>query len=219
MKNTRNASARWLSICSLIIAITTGCGQVSSPESAAQASNDADQSVKQSVSHTATIRLPPPVHGAVFRVASSEAMGTKQEAFLKCAACHGLRPPNSENSKSSHMDEFHQGLKISHGQLTCVSCHNANDNYSSLKLADGRTVPFEESMTLCAQCHGPQYRDYEHGAHGGMSGYWDLRRGERVRNHCQHCHDPHVPSYPKFRPAPPPQDRFKPSHSTLGSKS
>ena len=215
----KNAGCWWLSIYSLVMAVTTGCGKVPSQETSTPPARESQQSVKQSVIQTTTIRPPPPVLGAVFRVESTEAMGTKQEAFLKCAACHGLRPPNNENANSSHLDEFHQGLKISHGQLTCVSCHNANDNYSSLKLADGRTVAFEESITLCAQCHGPQYRDYEHGAHGGMSGYWDLGRGERVRNHCQHCHDPHVPSYPKFRPAPPPQDRFKPKHSTLGSKS
>lgn len=151
-----------------------------------------------------------------FASKSPEQMQLRTRAIFS-AACHSLRPSNPENSKPGHLDEFHQGLRFSHGQLSCVSCHNPGDNYSSLRLADGRSVPFEESITLCAQCHGPQYRDYERGAHGGMAGYWDLKRGDRVRNHCQHCHDPHVPNYPKFYPAAAPQDRFQPSHGKEGA--
>jgi formate-dependent nitrite reductase cytochrome c552 subunit len=62
-------------------------------------------------------------------------------------------------------------------------------------------------MQLCAQCHGPQYRDYRHGAHGGMAGHWDLAKGGRVRNNCIDCHDPHSPKYPTVRPAGGPLDR------------
>ena len=60
----------------------------------------------------------------------------------------------------------------------------------------------------CAQCHGPQYRDYRHGAHGGMRGHWDLSRGPRERNHCVACHDPHAPAFGQFEPVPGPRDRF-----------
>jgi hypothetical protein len=64
-------------------------------------------------------------------------------------------------------------------------------------------------MTLCAQCHGPQFRDYQHGAHGGMSGFWDLSKGGRTRNNCIDCHDPHAPKYPTVTPARGPNDRFQ----------
>jgi hypothetical protein len=69
-------------------------------------------------------------------------------------------------------------------------------------------VEFADVMKLCAQCHGPQFRDYQHGAHGGMNGYWDLSRGGRSRNNCIDCHDPHAPAYVGAIPAPRPRDRF-----------
>jgi formate-dependent nitrite reductase cytochrome c552 subunit len=157
------------------------------------------------------------VTGAVYRLQAFGDQGGEAQSSLQCFACHSLKPPNLESASGQDLDQFHQGLQFAHGQLTCASCHNARDNYSTLKLADGRAIPFEESITLCAQCHGTQYRDYLHGAHGGMTGYWDLSRGERVRNHCQHCHDPHAPRYPTFQPAAPPQDKFKPVHALEGA--
>ena len=107
---------------------------------------------------------------------------------------------------------FHQDLEVVHGNLTCLSCHNEKD-YDTLRLADGRSVPFERVMELCAQCHGSQARDYAHGAHGGMSGYWDTKRGEQVRNQCTHCHDPHKPDFPQMRPTFKPRDRFLVPHT------
>lgn len=77
-----------------------------------------------------------------------------------------------------------------------------------LHLADGTRLELVEALSLCGQCHGLQRRDYAHGAHGGMNGYWDLHAGPRTRNHCVHCHDPHQPKYPRLLPAPPPRDRF-----------
>ena len=65
-----------------------------------------------------------------------------------------------------------------------------------------------EALTLCSQCHGPQRRDYDHGAHGGMTGYWDRSRGGRQRNHCVDCHDPHQPAYVGGLPVPAARDRF-----------
>ena len=102
-----------------------------------------------------------------------------------------------------------------HGDLSCLSCHNPDD-YGTLRLADQRAVLYRDVMTLCAQCHGPQYRDYLHGAHGGMNGYWDLTKGPRTRNSCIHCHDPHAPAFPSMRPTFKPRDRFLESHESLG---
>ncbi len=98
-------------------------------------------------------------------------------------------------------------MRYAHGERTCLSCHNARD-YDTLRLADGSALAYRNVIKLCAQCHGPQYRDYRHGSHGGMNGYWDLSRGPRYRNNCVDCHDPHAPAYPRVRPAPPPRDRF-----------
>lgn len=134
-----------------------------------------------------------------------------QPISVACNTCHATRPPNAELRVGGNLAIFHQGLKGNHGNLTCVSCHDSNEGYQTLRLADGKSLPFTEVMQLCAQCHGPQFRDYSHGAHGGMTGYWDLTQGPRQRNNCIDCHDPHSPKYPTVRPARGPQDRFQSS--------
>ena len=121
---------------------------------------------------------------------------------VACSVCHSTRPPNL-NASAAKLDEFHQGLKVAHGQVSCLACHDQR-NYDRLHLADGKPVAFPDVMTLCGQCHGPQLRDYQHGAHGGMRGYWDLQRGGRIRNTCSDCHDPHAPAYPQVQPVFPP---------------
>ena len=141
-----------------------------------------------------------------------------QTAGVPCSTCHAEMVRGPMKQRPEQLTDFHRNMEFGHGEMTCGSCHAAQ-NRDRLKLADGRTIAFEETMQLCAQCHGPQMRDYEHGAHGGMSGHWDLSQGPRVRNHCVNCHDPHAPAYPKVQPAPPPRDRFlnygkHESHST-----
>ena len=96
---------------------------------------------------------------------------------------------------------------VEHGDLRCQACH-APPDYAELHLADGRRVGRDAQIALCSQCHGTQRRDYDHGAHGGMSGYWDLEQGERTRNTCTDCHDAHAPAYRPVWPAPGPRDRF-----------
>jgi hypothetical protein len=127
---------------------------------------------------------------------------------IACATCHTTNPANVEARLGTSLKLFHQGLTGKHAALSCVSCHNSAEGYGSLRLADDKSVPYSEVMTLCAQCHGPQFRDYQHGAHGGMAGHWDLTKGGRVRNNCINCHDPHAPKYPTVTPAAGPNDRF-----------
>lgn len=129
-------------------------------------------------------------------------------AEVACATCHTTRTP-APTRNTEDLDEFHQGLVMKHGDLSCLSCHNS-DNYDTLKLADGTEVGFENVMQLCAQCHGPQSRDYHNGSHGGMNGYWDLSRGPRQRNACTVCHDAHAPAYPQLMPVFPPKDIILP---------
>jgi len=133
-----------------------------------------------------------------------------QPVAVACATCHSNLTPNPATRSAAQLTEFHQGLDVAHGDLSCLSCHNRND-YDTLGLADGTSVPFPDVMTLCSQCHGPQARDYAHGAHGGMTGYWDLTKGPRTRNNCVDCHDPHGPAFPTVLPVFPPQDRFPPA--------
>ncbi|WP_372724465.1 hypothetical protein, partial [Novipirellula sp.] len=126
---------------------------------------------------------------------------------IACSTCHSVREPNFANRSPADLDQFHQGMTFSHGSTTCYSCHHPDDA-DSLRLADSTKVQYVDVMTLCAQCHGPQYRDYQHGAHGGMNGYWDLTRGPQTRNNCIDCHDPHVPAFPQMQPTFKPRDRF-----------
>ncbi len=130
-----------------------------------------------------------------------------QPVTASCQTCHTTREPNLENRQPEDLTEFHQGMIISHGQISCLSCHN-RDDYDSLKLADGTRVDYTDVMDLCSQCHGTQRRDFDRGAHGGMVGYWDLSRGPRYRNNCVDCHDPHQPRFPHMLPTFKPRDRF-----------
>jgi hypothetical protein len=137
--------------------------------------------------------------------------GQGNPVTVACSTCHMTREPNFENKAVADLKEFHGSLVFSHGTVSCLSCHNSTD-YDALKLADGTRVEYTEVMTLCAQCHGPQMRDYEHGVHGGMTGYWDLTRGPRQKNSCVACHNPHQPQFPQMQPTFKPKDRFLEKH-------
>ena len=125
---------------------------------------------------------------------------------VSCSTCHSTRAAQVATVSTAQLNEFHEGLQYTHGAVSCLSCHNAA-NYDTLKKADGVAVPFVDTMQLCAQCHGPQHRDYQHASHGGMNGFWDLGRGPRQRNTCTDCHDPHSPAFQRVTPVFPPQDR------------
>lgn len=137
-----------------------------------------------------------------------DALGRPQR--VACVSCHSQRKDAALPSSAEELDEFHTGLRVTHGELTCGSCHDGQETHE-LRLASGEVLPGTEAMQLCAQCHGPQTRDYKRGSHGGMNGYWDLSRGDRRRNHCVNCHDPHAPAYQGGLPVLPPKDRFFPS--------
>lgn len=141
------------------------------------------------------------------RVASGQRNPDGTPATVACSSCHTQRTPNPATRDGAALTQFHQGLTMAHGNLTCLSCHDGRD-YDGLRLVDETPVSFPEVMTLCRQCHGPQFRDYQHGAHGGMTGYWDLTKGPRTRNACTNCHDPHAPAFQAMLPAPGPIDRF-----------
>ena len=126
---------------------------------------------------------------------------------LSCSTCHSVRPPSPAVTSAADLKEFHQGLPLNHGSLTCYACHNPAD-MDRLRRADGAEIEYRDVMTLCAQCHGAQARDYEQYLHGGMTGYWDLTRGARLRNNCIDCHDPHAPQFPRMQPTFKPRDRF-----------
>lgn len=157
------------------------------------------------------VKINPPRQLAEIQTDLKDASGNP--VLVSCKSCHGVRNPNPKNGSTGPLVSFHQDLNFVHGKLVCISCHNPEGSYSDFRLASGESVKPENVMNLCAQCHGPQFRDYQHGSHGGMTGYWDLKKGIRQRNHCVNCHDPHKPAFPLFRPAAGPNDRFPPHHT------
>lgn len=191
----------------LIVSVcaTTGCDSIRSSEAVTAAPSVVlDSTAQGSELHAIVIRSPP--NRMTVDTGLKDRNGSP--VTVACNTCHAVRPANPQNRTSADLDQFHQGLQINHGRQACTACHNPQDGYASLRLADGATVSVLDSMRLCAQCHGPQFRDYEHGSHGGMNGYWDLSRGPRERNHCVHCHDPHSPKVAVVQPVAGPRDRF-----------
>lgn len=130
-----------------------------------------------------------------------------QATVTPCATCHGGRDAGALPESARAIKGPHAGLALTHGGLRCAACHDPEAR-DRLRLADGRTLPLTEAMQLCAQCHGPQKTNYDHGAHGGMRGHWDLSVGPRERNHCVACHNPHAPAFGQFLPVAGPRDRF-----------
>ena len=107
----------------------------------------------------------------------------------------------------------YQGFQYDNWRVThllrCESCHAPEDR-TRLRLATGETLAMGEVVQLCGQCHGPKYRDFVKGSHGGGRGYWDRTKGPWIRNSCVACHRAHAPAYPTVMPAAPPNDRFLP---------
>ncbi|MGC4118664.1 MAG: hypothetical protein QM765_29720 [Myxococcales bacterium] len=128
---------------------------------------------------------------------------TGKPARAPCLTCHAVRPASDANARSNALTKFHQGVRLQHGNLVCLTCHRA-EGRDTLGLADGRALDYASLKSLCGQCHARRLEEYERGAHGGMSGYWDLSRGPRTRNLCTDCHDPHAPRIPQVVPAPQP---------------
>jgi hypothetical protein len=127
---------------------------------------------------------------------------------VACAACHSLKTPKPLPTEPAALREFHQGLAFGHGELSCAHCHVPGaQSHDTLHLANGEHVPMVDALRLCAQCHGPQFRDYSHGSHGGMEGAFSPSLGARTRNHCVDCHDPHTPRFQGGMPVLPPKDR------------
>ena len=126
---------------------------------------------------------------------------------IACETCHGPDAIGEVLAEArANPEGMHASVELRHGPLTCASCH-APDDRRYLRLADGTMLPRADAIELCHQCHGPQFRDYTNGSHGGMTGAWDLRRGDRERNHCLDCHGAHAPAFPTLSPVFPPRDR------------
>jgi hypothetical protein len=147
-------------------------------------------------------RFPTTIHLPVTRgqARAESTVDGERLPTLVCSSCHASREVKLARTRIEDVKTVHNKLEVAHGSLSCAACHDADSAYDSFRLADGEIIEYDDVMELCSQCHGPQRTDYDHGAHGGMTGYWDLSRGPRDRNACPVCHDPHSPAFPKMRP-------------------
>ena len=201
--NPRRTRAAWLAACAALL--LAACAKPFQPGA------DVDASPP---TYATEIHAPPKLTS----IESTTTDGLGRPVRVACVTCHGVRDAGAGFPESAAaLNDFHAGLAVVHGALTCTACHaDRRGGAPMLHLATGEELATSEAIRLCAQCHGPKYQDYLHGSHGGMNGYWDLTRGPRLRNHCVDCHDPHVPKYQPSRPVLPPKDRFV-TPATMGS--
>ncbi len=127
-----------------------------------------------------------------------------------CYACHekNKAPVLRYDAKQMLLiPPEHSDIVMGHGEHgrnnNCFNCHNET-NLLLFQSRDGRQLTFADSTPLCGSCHGPTYRDWEAGAHGRISGYWDRKLGLFKRQDCVTCHNPHSPKFPSRKPAPGP---------------
>ena len=100
-----------------------------------------------------------------------------------CYACHDKKKPpplRLDTNGNIIVAKEHSDIVMGHGRHgrnnNCFNCHNET-NLVLLQPRDGRELTFADSPQLCGSCHGPTYRDWEAGAHGRISGYWDRSQG------------------------------------------
>ncbi|MBT5953850.1 hypothetical protein HOG98_03935 [bacterium] len=120
----------------------------------------------------------------------------------KCSNCH----LDGKNKKIKGQKPPHDHIVLKHGdagQFTCFDCHNENKR-DVLKNNFSKDVSFNQSASLCYQCHSSQFKDWSNGAHGKRIGKWV---GERVIYNCTQCHNPHDPGFQKRMPLAVPKMR------------
>ena len=122
---------------------------------------------------------------------------------FRCSDCHNIFPPRASDTVRTVAQ--HREIVLKHGINTwCLSCHHS-ENRDAFVDQRGGEIPWDQPQLLCSKCHGPVYRDWQHGAHGRTNGYWDKAQGEQTRRKCIECHDPHQPPFAPMRPAPGPK--------------
>ena len=119
----------------------------------------------------------------------------------RCSDCHKIIPSPAETDRTLTQ---HREVRLRHGINTrCFNCHHRT-NRDAFVDDYGHEIPWDQPQLLCAKCHGPVYRDWQHGSHGRTNGYWDLKLGAQTRRKCIECHDPHCPPFAPLAPAPGP---------------
>lgn len=106
-----------------------------------------------------------------------------------CIECH--TKPLTEMQSGSEV-RAHWDIEMNHADestMNCVICHNGTD-MNNLNSLVGKSIDFNLSYKLCAQCHTAQFNDWKGGAHGKNIGGWAKPRAAMT---CVNCHNPHKP--------------------------
>ena len=133
----------------------------------------------------------------------------------RCSECHRTHPePRAAGGEFTK----HSDVPLVHGLNTrCLNCHHPT-NREAFVDDFGEEIPWDQPQKLCSKCHGPVYRDWQHGSHGRINGHWDTAQGQLIRLKCIECHDPHHPPFPPLASAPPPRTlRGEPHHVAVHS--
>ena len=118
-----------------------------------------------------------------------------------CSDCHAIIPSPEEPRRKLTQ---HTEIQLKHGiNASCFNCHHPR-NRDAFVDDFGGEIAWDQPQLVCAKCHGPVFRDWEHGSHGRANGYWDTAIGPQTRRKCIECHDPHQPPFPPMKPAPGP---------------
>ena len=170
--------ATWL-ILGIAIVLLLGLSAVRLPH---QPNSSRDYPSRAMPPHAKPVLLPPEMN----------------DEYWPCSDCHEDEPINLNRRE---LEDDHEDHKIAHGDLWCLSCHDA-DNRDRLHLADGTLVEFGDSWQLCTQCHAKKLPDWRAGVHGKRTGHW---RGTAEYRTCVFCHNPHSPPFSPLAPKPPPR--------------
>ena len=142
-----------------------------------------------------------------------------------CYGCHEKGKPPPIRYDANHkiiVPKEHSDVVMGHGSHDrnnlCYNCHN-EQNLLTLQVRDGHEVGFDNIPQLCGSCHGPNLRDWEAGAHGRTSGYWNHSLGAADRLSCANCHNPHAPRIPTRESAPAPHSLHGPAGTTTPHES
>lgn len=126
-----------------------------------------------------------------------------------CMECH--KQLEAKWTRDYTLSE-HGHIKLEHGNNRfCLNCHHP-ENRAAYVDYDGTEIPGESLEALCAKCHGTTFREWQAGAHGRESGFWDSAAGKQERLLCNQCHDPHRPKFQPMKPLAPPTYPARAAH-------
>jgi hypothetical protein len=119
----------------------------------------------------------------------------------RCNDCHNLFQNSAEKIEGLVQ---HLNIRFNHGMNNrCFNCHDQLDR-NKLVARDGSYISYTDIPSLCSQCHGTTYRDWQRGTHGKTLGSWQTGSPNQRRLECSECHDPHAPAFPDYEPLPAP---------------